>query len=120
MGFFLTEEFMGYHLDPWSDELDVDPHPAITADDGSGVLPAMRNRKMIFFAFQERLTGVGDTDLFQWKIREKERQQVAACQCCKRLKGWDTSLFKGTFSRKKDSGSSICQIPNFVPWLILC
>ena len=41
-------------------------------------------------------------------------------RCCSRLYGCDTSLFSGTFDKKKSSGSSIRQIASFVPPLIVC
>src|SRR5258708_39102517 len=71
MSLFLRQEFLSHHLDTGRDLLDVHPYPAVAADDRRGIIPAMRNGKMIFFARQEGLPGIGDPDLFHRKIREK-------------------------------------------------
>src|ERR1700722_659749 len=66
----LVQEFWRQSFDPRADQFDVHPYPAVGADNGRRIVPAMRDRKMIGVAGQKWLTRIGDPYLLDGKIRE--------------------------------------------------
>src|ERR1700722_9632899 len=70
MRLIVIEELGRQPFYPRGDEFYVHPYPAVGADNGRGIVPAMRDGKMIAGSGQERLARIGDPYLLSGKIRE--------------------------------------------------
>lgn len=64
---------------------DVYPHPFNGAHNGSRIIAAVGDRKMMRFAFEIGLPGIGDLDKVNGKIRKKILEQITPGQVLQSL-----------------------------------
>src|ERR1700730_2162798 len=78
--FRFADEFLFYPFYFFRKDLHVYSRAFVTTHNGCSKVPAMRNRKMIGFIFQEWFTGISYANEIKWKSGKKITKQVTPRQ----------------------------------------